>query len=84
LEVNPEPVLVSEIIEENLGFVKTQAENKHIALINDSIEDFTLYVDRAQINTVLRNLLTNALKFTHEGGEVKLSCKLDSWDYFSY
>lgn len=78
LEVNPEPVLVSEIIEENLGFVKTQAENKHIALINDSIEDFTLYVDRAQINTVLRNLLTNALKFTHEGGEVKLSCKADS------
>lgn len=78
LEVTPESISISEIIEENFGFVKTQAENKKITLSRESIDDVSLYADRAQVNTVLRNLLTNALKFTHEGGSVKLEYKIEN------
>lgn len=59
-------------VAEAVAQVATQAANKHIR-IETSVEcNVPLYVDYMMLLTVLRNLLTNALKFSHPHSTVKL------------
>ncbi|MBN1300247.1 MAG: HAMP domain-containing histidine kinase [Melioribacteraceae bacterium] len=51
---------------------KLSAQLKGITFINDVSNDDTVYADEEMILTVLRNLVTNAVKFTNEGGTVKI------------
>jgi len=55
--------------------LQNMAVNKQIALINH-IEKQQIYADRDMFHVILRNLTTNALKFTSSGGEVTLTSEL--------
>ncbi|WP_448698296.1 two-component regulator propeller domain-containing protein [Mucilaginibacter sp. AW1-3] len=68
-------------IEEAVYSFSDIAESKKIALrFNTQIESLTTSFDQDKIERILFNLLSNAFKFTHEGGEieVKLSFKDNS------
>lgn len=52
-----------------------QATNKNITVEIDIPDDFTIYADENMLGTVYRNLVTNAIKFTHRGGKVHLGIK---------
>ena len=77
---NPELLNIASLIEEAAGPYKLQARTKEIQL-DIEIEDDTCaaFVDKEQIALVIRNLVTNALKFTKGGGHVRLkaSCTED-------
>lgn len=49
------------------------AEAKNIRLEFDAPEDLKVYADKDMLKAVLRNLISNAIKFTKPGGEVKVS-----------
>lgn len=50
------------------------AERKRITLLFDSHEDaLIVYVDRDKVEKIINNLLSNAFKFTEEGGEIVVS-----------
>ena len=51
------------------------ARNKNIVLINKVSPIIDLYADINMLQTVLRNLVSNAIKFTHEGGQVTVSAE---------
>ena len=55
--------------------LQTIADNKTIILQN-RIEPHQVYADREMFAVVLRNLTSNALKYTSEGGEVILDSEL--------
>jgi predicted ATPase/signal transduction histidine kinase len=46
------------------------AQKKHIRLLNQFPEQLKVYADQSMISTILRNLVSNALKFSHPGGEI--------------
>lgn len=48
------------------------AYEKQISLIVDIPDDLLIYVDENIINAILRNLISNSLKFTPPGGFIKL------------
>ncbi len=67
---NPNDVELEEVMAEILTFFKRIASEKKIQLKSDIPDGLTLWVDRNVLLTILRNLLDNALKYTHENGEI--------------
>ena len=70
LDFEPVHFNLAERIRENLDLVKSQAEKKNITLSCNMEEPITVFGDVRMIDTVLRNLLTNAIKFTEQQGTV--------------
>ena len=61
---------ISEIILKNIDLFNNVADNKNIELVADIEDDIYIIIDRNMIDTVIRNLISNALKFTYSGGQV--------------
>jgi PAS domain S-box-containing protein len=57
-------------VEDVLGGIRQQAASKNIALANEIQSQQMLYADRVRVKEILYNLLSNALKFSLEGGRV--------------
>ncbi|SKB13237.1 putative Histidine kinase [Planktothrix sp. PCC 11201] len=78
LNLECSPVSANELCQHSLSFVKQQAYQKNIRL-SYQIEDVTeaLNVDERRMRQVLINLLNNAVKFTPEGGQVRLEVRGD-------
>ena len=74
IDFNPEKVSLSELVENSIDVVQSSAENKQISLFKDFTNEVIVSVDKNMLFTVLRNLLTNAIKFTPNGGSVTVSC----------
>lgn len=54
-------------------------ENKSVAfsIVNHLVDDIEIYTDQVRLNQIMFNLLSNALKFTHQGG-ISVSFEIDS------
>ena len=75
MEYAPEYLNCMEFIVENLELFASKAEQKGIALRNNLDEELLVYADYHMTNTVIRNLASNALKFTPSGGMVAIAAR---------
>jgi signal transduction histidine kinase len=73
IEIIPQLLSPIKLVDENLRILDEIAGKKNIALINEIKPDATIWADREMINTVLRNLISNAIKFTKTGGQISIS-----------
>lgn len=78
LKYSPERINLRDLIDENISNLELTAANKEIKLYSEVKEDIYIFSDKNMINTVLRNLLNNAAKFTHRCGKVVVSAVNDS------
>jgi len=69
---NPAKVTPSELIFEAQFMCEPAAKSKSIELHTATDCDEYILADKEMIKTVLRNLLTNAMKFTNQNGVVKI------------
>ncbi len=66
----PQPLDLKSIADKTINLLKINAENKNLQL-NSFIEPETkIYGDRFMLETIIRNLVSNALKYTPPGGKV--------------
>ena len=72
IKYNPEIINIKELVEEGIVLVQSTAEVKGVELINETNQKHSAYADESMISTVIRNLISNAVKFTSEGGYVKV------------
>jgi len=63
------------LIEEMIDLMKNQADKKEIRLLNKKCCSEKIWADKNILQTVLRNLISNAIKFTDVGGEVVINSK---------
>ncbi len=59
----------------NIESIIQTALQKGIEIINKIPEKKLVYADEKMINTIIRNLLSNALKFTNKGGKIIIGAK---------
>jgi signal transduction histidine kinase/Tfp pilus assembly protein PilF len=70
IEFTPETFNLSAVLRENKSLLEGQAQNKKITLGEDIPDRILVSAHKQSINTVIRNLISNAIKFTPEGGMV--------------
>ncbi len=64
---------ISVIIEEVLSQLTSVALNKGVLLNYDQPQDAMVYADQNMLHTILRNLISNSIKYTNAGGAINIS-----------
>jgi signal transduction histidine kinase len=71
LLLNREPILLSEVIG---GYInEVTLVEKHLSVQVDIPQDLLIYADRNALHDIFINLLSNAFKFTGDGGQVSIN-----------
>jgi PAS domain S-box-containing protein len=79
LDLQLETVLVSDVCQSSLAFIRTMAEKKNIQVHSSiSAPDLKIQADGRRLRQILVNLLSNAVKFTGEDGRVALDVTADA------
>ncbi|MEQ8523938.1 two-component regulator propeller domain-containing protein [Gracilimonas sp.] len=78
----PEKVNLRELIERMHQLFEHVANQKNISLQNKASEDAYLLADLNMLETILRNLISNAIKFTREGGTICMALRRDEGFYY--
>jgi signal transduction histidine kinase len=72
----PKEFDVCETIQRNITNAANQASLKDIILISPPMDKTNIVADENMIDTIIRNLVSNAIKFTKPGGTVAVSLKV--------
>ena len=71
----PQHLNVQELITETISFVQEAAILKSIEIESQIAEGLSVFADKEMVATVMRNLVSNAVKFTRAGGKVLIRCE---------
>ena len=75
IEVKPEKVDVFELAIENMNLFQEKADKKGVKIDTNVKKGLSAFIDRNMICTVLRNLLSNSVKFTNPGDIINIEAK---------
>lgn len=69
----PEKLDLNTLLTETMFDLQETANKKNIQVLNTISENELIYADRNMIATILRNLISNAIKFTNKNGKIVIS-----------
>jgi signal transduction histidine kinase len=70
LDYKPEKIILTDVILETIELQTSLATAKNIWLQYSAIEDIEVHTDKNILATILRNLISNAIKFTNPEGHI--------------
>ncbi len=73
IEFTPRSIEIVDLINEVLALASDAAQHKSITISSELPQSAIVSADRAMISSVLRNLISNAIKFTNPGGTIVVS-----------
>ncbi|MCL6267170.1 hybrid sensor histidine kinase/response regulator [Flagellimonas myxillae] len=75
IQMIPEKLDISDLVEQTFRLLKLGSDHKHIVMQNNVPEEVFAFADNNMIKTVLRNIVSNAIKFTPVEGLIKINSK---------
>ncbi len=73
IQYKPENFSISQIVQATILLLETTANHKKISLLNKTADNLRGYFDYQMITTVIRNLVSNAIKYSLESGTITIS-----------
>ena len=73
IKINPELLPLNTTVNNLLKSLSSQVEKKSINIIVDINENINVIADLTMLETILRNLISNAIKFTNEHGNISIN-----------
>lgn len=73
IEFSPEYVEMVNLINEVTELLKEAALQKSIGIVKELPRNMLTFADKSMISTILRNLISNSIKFTQTGGQIVIS-----------
>lgn len=77
LDFNPQSIELSALISETMHVLEDLASQKAISITCLVPDKIAVVADAHMISTILRNLITNAIKFTHKGGRISIGARTE-------
>ncbi|MEQ8687626.1 MAG: PAS domain-containing sensor histidine kinase [Imperialibacter sp.] len=77
ISYKPEKIDLPSVIRQVIELSGPIAKAKNISLRQTASEEIEAYTDERMLKTVLRNLISNAVKFTKPGGSISVSVMLE-------
>jgi len=74
--VEPQVLALKELISESVYVLTESTRNKPINISIEIPADLNVFADKNMLQSVIRNLISNAIKFTHKGGSVLISASI--------
>ncbi len=75
-----ENVLLSDAVQDKIELYSEAIKMKSIQLVNFVGNEACVHADKNHVGLVIRNLIGNAIKFSHPKGSIKIDCaEVDSW-----
>ncbi|MBU4486528.1 MAG: tetratricopeptide repeat-containing sensor histidine kinase [Candidatus Delongbacteria bacterium] len=75
-QFNPVEFNLTENLENCIDLLRPNADIKNISVNVSAEKDIVLRADKNMIKTVIRNFITNAIKFTKQGGEILVTAEI--------
>lgn len=73
--LNPQKIIISRVINEIMELYSSAAASKDIELDYHRSDDFEICTDLNMLKTILRNIVSNSIKFTRIGGKISIGVK---------
>jgi PAS domain S-box-containing protein len=73
ISFNPQNLNFNKTSRDAIAILKTNADAKNIKIIYSASDDITVFADVFMLKTILRNLVSNAIKFSENDGHVEIS-----------
>ncbi len=74
IEYNPAALNLAELVLSNVNLLNPHASRKNITIRSSVPENLSITADEDMLNTIMRNLITNAIKFTETNGRIDINC----------
>lgn len=75
IDYSPEIIDLRDLVVMNINLHRVPAERKGIKFLYEEPGGLSAYGDREMISAVLRNLINNAVKYSHSGGNIEVKAK---------
>jgi signal transduction histidine kinase len=75
ISFNPAVVQLRTLVDESLEMIQGSATDKGIEIETDIPLDLKAFADSNMLQTVIRNLISNAIKFSSKGAKVNITAK---------
>ncbi len=75
LKPDPTTFQLAQAVDENIELFKPTAKNKQIEVTSEIPEELTVTADKNMVDLLLRNLLSNGIKFTQPHGSITISAE---------
>ncbi|QQS50330.1 MAG: hypothetical protein IPM71_12170 [Bacteroidota bacterium] len=69
---NPIHLKVFDIIGQSIQVLEGKIQSKELAIVTDISPELTVFVDNNMVHTVFLNVLSNAIKFSHRQGTIRI------------
>jgi len=72
----PKLIQLHTVMDDSIKFIHESAKSKEIEIISNVPDSIAVFADKNILQTVIRNLVSNAVKFTPKGGKINIHCKV--------
>ena len=76
IRINKENLNLKELVETSISTYLLNADSKNISVLNKVQADLIISIDKNTALTFIRNIVNNAIKFTHKGGSITIDSQL--------
>ena len=70
IDFNPADISIDSMIQQNIDLLTPTADKKNIRIEFDNSQPMTVFADKDMVDTITRNLISNAIKFTNREGKI--------------
>jgi signal transduction histidine kinase len=75
LDEFPQRLMLKQVFTRNLDLLAPMAAQKNLTLETSYPQKLMVYADYQMVDTIMRNLISNAIKFTYPGGKILIAAR---------